>query len=111
MANAVVADGDQLQTGSPHPSAAPHRRTQQQTVPSSSPLLTSGHSEMHIFTQLILSPQLTDNRASENSHYMATGLIQGKYDGQHTQPLFTKVKIYSQPEILFFPTQKRLSVP
>ena len=47
-----------LQTGSIHPSAALHWRNRQQTVPSLSPLLTSVHSEMHVFTLLSLSPQL-----------------------------------------------------
>lgn len=47
-----------------------HWRTQQQTAPSSTAHI-SGHSELHIFTLLTLSPQLIDNRASENSSYTA----------------------------------------
>lgn len=101
VANAMAADGDQSQTGTTHPSAALHWGAQQQTVPSSAHI--SGHSEMHIFTQLTLSPQLTGNRASENSSYTATGLIEGKYDGQHTHPPFHKGQdLLSAREILVF---------
>lgn len=108
----MVADGHQSQTGTTRPSAALHWRTQQQTAPCSSPLLTPGHSEMHIFTQLTLSPQLIGNRASENSSYMAAGLIQGKYDGQNTQPLLQRSRFTrNQRDPGFFPTQMRLSVP
>lgn len=105
----MAADGDQSQTGTTHPSAALHKNPAANSSLLVSTALISGHSKMHIFTQLTLSPQLTGNRASENSSYTATGLIQGKYDGQHTPPpSFYK----GQPErYWFFPTQMRLSVP
>lgn len=95
----MAADGDQSQTGTTHPSAALHKNPAANSSLLVSTALISGHSKMHIFTQLTLSPQLTGNRASENSSYTATGLIQGKYDGQHTLPLFLQ---RSTREILFF---------
>lgn len=111
VAKAMVAGGDQFQTGTTPPSAALHWRAQQQTAPSSSPLLTFLGTQKCTSSHSFDPTQLTGNSASENSSYTARGLIQGKWDGQHTQPL-PKVKIYSQPErSWFFPTQMRLSVP
>lgn len=81
--------------------------------PSSSLLIStahiSGHSEMHIFTQLTLSPQLIDSRARENSSYTATGQI---WWTTQTNSFYRGQDLLATREILvFFPTQMRLSAP
>lgn len=71
--------------------------------PSSSLLIStahiSGHSEMHIFTQLTLSPQLIDSRARENSSYTATGQI---WWTTQTNSFYRGQDLLATREILFF---------
>lgn len=101
VTNAMVAGGDQFQTGTTSPSAALHWRTQQQTAPSSTAHI-SGHSEMHIFTLLTLSPQLIDNRASENSSYTADRFNTGQMWWTTHTTSFKGQDSLTTREILFF---------
>lgn len=96
----MVAGGDQFQTGTTPPPALKNPAANSSLLTSTAHI--SGCSEMHIFTQLTLSPQLIDNRASENSSYTADRFNTGQMWWTTHITSFKGQDSLTTREILFF---------